>query len=1166
VTSRTLGSAVRVRQHFVRSANVERDDLAQAVANYIPTGRSIDVLSRVARAMEHPSTGRAISITGPYGSGKSSLALFTEALLGPGTDLTTQGARASLREHAPSLARDLATGLTAIGAGDQGFIRAVITAKAEPIASTLARALDRGISERASVAPRSREARELRSLRRELEHPRRVQNIGALVGRVSQIAPVLLLIDEFGKNLEHFARDQSDARGDLYVLQELAEQASRPSGIPVLLLTLQHLAFDEYVEGVGDHRRREFAKIQGRFQDVPFVETPAEAQRLIASAFVRPSASRGLIQTWSDSLAAQVSSAGLEPALYVSLADCFPLHPVSVAVLPELCSRFGQNERTLFSFLAGAEPGAVPTLLSKLERPSDGTPPSCIGVADVYDYFVEAASSAIASSPMYSRWLEVESRVRDATGLTDPERELLKTIGLLNLVSAGGTIRASRQVLVLCAFASANGMSSEKDVHTVLQRLEDKGLITYREFADEFRVWHGTDFDLRGALETARKRAEHASLAELLQDVRPLASVVAGRHSQQTGTLRAFERRYIDRHSPPISTVQSASSAGTDGVVFLSLEPVGWEPEINPEATLVRPTVLGTSTNVDALAQIAREHAAHALALQSAIEREDWVAERELRERLAGTSVELDHTMHLAFSPAAAGTRWTLLGERADITNAQSLSAILSDLCDEVYTDCPPIYNEMLSRASLSSQGARARTDLLEAMTDAAAEPILGLEGYGPERAMYEATLNKPGIHRVRDGAFGFGPPKRNSRYVPVWREINKLLDSSASEPLTVDALHHHLAAPPIGLKEGPIPVLVVAALLARAEEVGVYEEGTFVGYLNSDVVDRLVKNPDRFSVRNFALRGARAEVVAKLADELHVNHRERPQQRVGTVIGVISPLLRAMRNLPPYSLRTRSVSAQTIEVRSTLLSAREPDQLLFTALPRALGFQPIVADHQLRSEVIEAYAHALQTAVRELEEAYPTLLDTLEASLAQQFGARADSVRDDLRVRADRLREQLIDPTLKAIANALTTRDASREAWLEQLGMVVARTAPTSWTDDDRASALQAVTHFGLAFRRVESLHYTQTQIEGAPFDAVRVAVTLPDGTDSATVVWADHHVQHELAELLSSTIELSTQRLGGKGPEMLLGALAQALLIDQKADQAGPGTDNAEREAAHG
>ena len=36
------------------------------------------------------------------------------------------------------------------------------------------------------------------------------------------------------------------------MLQELAEWASRADGIPVLLVTLQHLAFDEYVEGAID--------------------------------------------------------------------------------------------------------------------------------------------------------------------------------------------------------------------------------------------------------------------------------------------------------------------------------------------------------------------------------------------------------------------------------------------------------------------------------------------------------------------------------------------------------------------------------------------------------------------------------------------------------------------------------------------------------------------------------------------------------------------------------------------------------------------------------------------------------------------------------------------------------------------------------------------------
>src|SRR5262249_10542618 len=129
----------------------------------------------------------------------------------------------------------------------------------EPVATTIGRALERGIAERIVRSPRSRGTRELKLVRRELEGSVAVDSISDLVARTAKVAPVLVLIDEFGKNLEHFPRDQSDAQGDLYVLQELAEWASRADGIPLLLLTLQHLAFDEYVEGAIDRRRREFA-------------------------------------------------------------------------------------------------------------------------------------------------------------------------------------------------------------------------------------------------------------------------------------------------------------------------------------------------------------------------------------------------------------------------------------------------------------------------------------------------------------------------------------------------------------------------------------------------------------------------------------------------------------------------------------------------------------------------------------------------------------------------------------------------------------------------------------------------------------------------------------------------------------------------------------------
>src|SRR5690606_2246169 len=160
------------------------------------------------------------------------------------------------------------------------------------------------------------------------------------------------------------------------------------------------------------------------------------------------------------------------------------------------------NERTLFSFLASSEPLGVPAWL--VSEPV-GTRIKDVRLDRIYDYFVESAATSAATSQTASRWVEVETAVRDATGLTDGQRRVLKTIGLLELASAGGAVRASRQVLHLACTDGRSGTETSEAVDEALSSLEASGRVTYREFADEFRLWRGSDLDLRSAIESARR-------------------------------------------------------------------------------------------------------------------------------------------------------------------------------------------------------------------------------------------------------------------------------------------------------------------------------------------------------------------------------------------------------------------------------------------------------------------------------------------------------------------------------------------------------------------------------------------------------------------------------------------------------------------------------------
>ena len=114
---------------------------------------------------------------------------------------------------------------------------------------------------------------------------------------LSQKAPLLIVIDEFGKNLEA-AQQRPDA--DLYLLQLLAEAAQSQRGSRIYLVTMQHLAFNEYASAVDSAQQRARAN-QGRFEDIAFVDTPSQTCRLISTVFTADKTLRPKIERWAKS-------------------------------------------------------------------------------------------------------------------------------------------------------------------------------------------------------------------------------------------------------------------------------------------------------------------------------------------------------------------------------------------------------------------------------------------------------------------------------------------------------------------------------------------------------------------------------------------------------------------------------------------------------------------------------------------------------------------------------------------------------------------------------------------------------------------------------------------------------------------------------------------------
>ena len=395
---------------------------------------------------------------------------------------------------------------------------------------------------------------------------------------------------------------------------------------------------------------------------------------------------------------------GVLPADKGLFAALYPLHPLTAAAAPLVASQIGQHDRSLSRFLAGDEPHTVERFITA-HGTTNATSATTVRLSQLYDYFFASGRTTMLASASASRWIEIDLILSQAHGMDDQDLQILKTIGILNLIDTSGALRAC-QGTVLFALSDPVDASDDDIRKALLSRLNnlvERGFLVYRAFSDEYRLWQGTDIDLRVRIDEARDRCDDHSVIKMVAGQLP-GAVVAGRHSQRTGMLRHF----ITVATDPGTDVLSGPGVNdpADGILVFHF---GDKHDL-PEVRSLLPVVVGTSKNAGAVLDAGRE----VIALNELLEAKDLdaVARREIAERAGQAHTELASTIAGAFGPGQPGARWQLItatdtGEDAIDLTARSLSGIVSAACDIAYPHTPQIRNEMLGRHQLLAKARR---------------------------------------------------------------------------------------------------------------------------------------------------------------------------------------------------------------------------------------------------------------------------------------------------------------------------------------------------------------------------------------------------------------------------------------------------------------------------
>ncbi|MCA9648063.1 MAG: hypothetical protein KC492_45535, partial [Myxococcales bacterium] len=559
---------------------------------------------------------------------------------------------------------------------------------------------------------------------------------------------------------------------------------------------------------------------------------------------------------------------------------------------------------------------------------------------------------AILASPDGHRWSQAVESVERAEAKTGDALlvSLIKNIAIIDLFRNGSGLVADAAVIGAIYYDK-----KREELDAALQELSALKVALYKSYTGAWSVFEGSDFDIDAAIGQALAVAPGIDYARLAR-LTGLHPVVAKRHYHETGYMRWMELSLCSIEQAEKIATSFHPKRGEFGTFILALPSKG----MSPRAARLRaqacsklrpwPVMVGIPTNHSRINELSAE----LVALEQVKDRHelsgDAVARREVYARLTAARADLEDQLQAAVSLA----KWHD-GTDEVVEPGSKLSPVASELADELYSDSPPVWSELINRDSVSSNSVKARRDLLHAMVDAEGQEALGFEGFPAERGLYETLLKRTELHRQDSaGAWRFMSPTDGfaEGFKAIW-EATRALFADASARVEAHEIYALWSAPPFGVKRGIQPVVLTAFMLAHKANVAVYKDGMFVPRLTNFDIDECLQDPGRFSLRWVAIDADKSQIlggISKLLAEIGEN------AEAADPLEAARGLVAMVFNLPEWARRTQRLGETARAIRDMLLKASDPHKVLFVDLPSLLS----TVDGK-------AYVRALRAPLQEL-------------------------------------------------------------------------------------------------------------------------------------------------------------------------------------------------------
>jgi energy-coupling factor transporter ATP-binding protein EcfA2 len=1063
-TANTMSeSIIEINQRYKSSTRIDVDsaNLNPFIDDFIVHGTAINVLDTVSREFEG-STQRAYTITGPYGSGKSTIALFLSCLL------STDSEQRSYALNKLNNSQKVITGFDDRFKITNGWktIKHVcgLEAPANSILISLLKAFNIKFNAEDILA---------------LDDDKCLAKIKSILQKQNDNEDgVLILLDEMGKALDY----QSRANKDLHLFQSLADIVQQVKR-PVLLVGFLHQAFSDYAKNKDVKTQQEWSKVQGRYRDLSFNPSIDESLVLVGDSIFRAPKVVKAIESKYEKLVEVVSSAFANQNKNVdALSNTLPLDPiVSLLLGPVSRRRFSQNERSLFGFLASHEKYGFREFLEteycELNEALNLYRPELY-----WDYLHHNLHHLIVTSQDSKAWLEgCDAIYRAEQKGGELHTAITKLIALLTIFGFHHQLHAKRDFIK--KYFISRGYEAAEIMQSLID-LETWTVVIYRQKHDALFVFQGSDIDINSLI---NERIEAISYGVDWTEICDIPqNILATAHYHKTGTMRWATTKLINKYDVAlIKPFVTPPKTGEAFATFILCVNEDIAKALKPHEEAMPFSIVGKFEDFSNLKNAAIE----LIALKQILKDEkkiahDLIAKNELENRIKFAQSNVDHELQYVYKNAD----WFHCGKKLETA---PLTSIASKIANELFNKSPVVINELVNRSKPSGSANSAIRKLMNAMFEKGDEKDLGFDekAFPPEKGLYLSCLKSKGWHCKTSEGFLFPSEwsKESQKANPEMHELfksgfNFIKNNSKNKQVTLAELYDFWMLPPFGLTAGLCRIYGLALLKSLEGQVAFYDwdstnQFIFIPELDEELVNKIYKHPNEAGVRYFEI----SEIQSHLLDNL-AQATLGEVKNDAAILNIAKHIVGIVHKLPTWVKKTsgesftgdegNGLTKQARDFRNKVIAANDPYKLILNDLPAVFGFK------EDDVEVEEKLGQYLKTAIEDLSAQHDILLTGFKQIIIQMLG---EDFNQALKERCDFVEKVAKRPNVKELAKRISQHIDGKTKF-EFIINLAAGTPERNWTDKHLRNGLDELQNLCVQFRRIESFGNIQTRGNSKP------------------------------------------------------------------------------------